>query len=396
VRFEQPLISHRINQAYQEGAKILAINPMDYAFIFGVDKKIIVAPTQLVATLKQVVDALSGNEKVSADIKSLANTLKSANKKAIFLGEQALHHAQAAQIRALAQAIAELSGASLGLLTEGANSAGAWLAGALPHRGAAFEQRSNPGFDAKAMLSTNPLKAYFLMNFEPELDCAYPADALKALKQADCVVCLTPYVTDQMELYADILLPITPFAETGGTYVNVEGRWQSFVPVSVPETESQPAWKILRLLGNLFEFADFEYKTVNQIHHELKQLIEAMPADTAVKYTLPTVNENQPQLTRLAPWPMYRIDNIVRRSQPLQAMVAEDIGNIAINSATAAKLNLQSSKHVVAIQNNSRVTLPLVIDERLADDTVLLSSGLEQTLGFGQAEAKIVLERASE
>lgn len=408
VRQEQPLISHRINQAYVEGAKIIAINPMDYAFIFELDKKIIVPPTQLVSTLLQVAKALSADRSdsyplfahviVSDAAKAIANTLKATNKKAIFLGEHALQHAQAAQIRAAAQFIAELSGASFGILTDGANSAGAWLAGALPHRGPAGEKREHVGLDAKAMLSTNPLKAYIVMNVEPEFDCAYPADALKALKQADCVVCLTPYVTDQMELYADILLPITPFAETGGTYVNGEGRWQSFAPVSTPPAEAQPAWKVLRLLGNLFGFADFEYKTVKQVYHELKKLMETLSANTTAttKFTVSPVDDASDQLTRLAPWPMYRVDNIVRRSPPLQALIPENIASLAINSATAAKLNLQSCQRVVASQEGSRVTLPLLIDDRLADNTVYLPAGLEETAGFGQVGATIALERASE
>src|SRR5690606_28655344 len=125
---------------------------------------------------------------------------------------------------------------------------------------------------------------------------AYPADALKALKQADCVVCLTTFVTDQMELYADVLLPISPFSETGGTYVNVTGQWQTFAPASVPCAESQPAWKVLRVLGNLFELPDFKYKTVNQIHHELKKQVEAQPVSPAIQYPLVAVTAPAEQL----------------------------------------------------------------------------------------------------
>lgn len=256
VRFEQPLISHRINKAYLEGAKILVINPMDYPFVFKVDEKIIVSPQKLLEVLHTIA-----NEKSHAIMK----TLEKAEKSAIFLGEHALHHAEASEIRAWAYCIGEKCGASVGLLTEGGNSAGAWLVGAVPHRGLAGELLDSPGLDAKAMLTTDLLKIYFLLNFEPELDCAYAAEAKRTLIHAEFVVCLTMFHSSEMESYADILLPIAPFSESGGTFVNVEGRWQSCVPVSAPENNSQPAWKVLRILGNFFELPGFDYKTLQEV-----------------------------------------------------------------------------------------------------------------------------------
>lgn len=264
VRFEQPLISHRINKACSEGAKILVINPMDYPFVFRVDKKIIVSPQKLLGVLHAMA-----NEKSHA----IVETLKKAKKSAIFLGEHALHHAEASEIRAWAHFIGEKCGASVGLLTEGSNSAGAWLVGAVPHRGPAGELLDSPGLDAKAMLTTDPLKIYFLLNFEPELDCAYAAEAKRTLMNAEFVVCLTTFHSAEMESYADILLPIAPFSESGGTFVNVEGRWQSYVPVGVPESDSQPAWKVLRILGNFFGLPGFNYKTLQEVQDVVIALV---------------------------------------------------------------------------------------------------------------------------
>lgn len=398
VRFEQPLISHRINKAYLEGAKILAINPMDYPFVFKVHEKIIVSPQKLLEVLCTVA-----NEKSH----TIVEMLRKGEKSAIFLGEHALHHAEASEIRAWAHFIGEKCEASVGFLTEGSNSAGAWLVGAVPHRGLAGKLLDSPGLDAKAMLTTNPLKTYFLLNFEPELDCAYAAEAKRTLINAEFVVCLTTFHSSEMESYADILLPIAPLPESGGTFVNAEGRWQSCMPASIPENNSQPAWKVLRILGNFFGLSGFDYRTLQEVRDSLIPIISPAMLTQArgqqirkslLPPPLPSClrehgSANESSLTRLAPWPMFCVDNIVRRSQPLQETLADRLNNIRLNANTASRLKLVAGEYVTAIQGESRVTLPLMIDERLANNTVFLASGLMVTAGFGQAETTITLKR---
>ena len=192
-----------------------------------------------------------------------------------------------------------------------------------------------------------------------------------------------------------------------GDVCNVEGRWQSCVPVSAPENNSQPAWKVLRILGNFFELPGFDYKTLQEVRDSVilatSTVILAQAERQKIKkslFPLPLpfrLRENNSRggssLTRLAPWPMFCVDNIVRRSQPLQETLADRLNNIRLNANTAFQLNLTAGDLVTAIQEESRVTLPLVIDERLADDTVLLASGLKVTAGFGQAETTITLEK---
>ena len=415
VRFEQPLISHRINKACFEEAKVLAINSMDFPFVFDLEEKLIVSPTELSNTLTQVAKALVGDvvPKILADVhpgkkaKTIAEILKTAEKSAIFLGEYALHHENAATIRALAQFIGQQSGASVGMLTEGANSAGAWLVGAVPHRGPAGKQLNEVGFDAKMMLTRHPLKTYFILNLEPEFDCAYSAEATCALKDAELVVCLTTFTNPKMEIYADIMLPIAPFSESGGTFVNVEGRSQLFSAASVPEKDSQAGWKVLRVLGNYFELPGFDYKVIQDVHHEIVQTIPELESDIRQKIngemgrssfslnselTLGSQVEDL-KLTRLAPWPMVRVDNLVRRSKPLQKTLGNEMIAIGLNHRTAVQLGFKVGERITAIQGESRITLPLVIENRLANNTVFLASGLAETAGFGQAEAAIMLER---
>ena len=429
IRSEQPLISHRINKAHRKGAKILAINPMDYSFVFNLSEKIIVSPTVLVNVLVDIASALM-KEKSSKKAKAVAEILASTKKSAIFLGEHALHHKEASKIRAWVDFISRKTKSTVGLLTEGANSAGAWLAGAVPHRLPGGKPTNLSGLNARAMLMSDPLKAYFLLNIEPEFDCTYPVKALQALEQAELVVSLTTFATPAMESYADILLPIAPFSESSGTYVNVEGRWQSFSPASTPKKDSQPAWKVLRILGNYFDLPGFSYKTIKEISREIRQII-SLNSPIALQSVISQVdgmkNTDQSfslldsvvktqdlwdslvysskcdcrnnsrletsELIRLAPWPMVRIDHLVRRSLPLQETLSKEFSSIRINKKTAEKLNFNEGDQVTAIQNNSRITLPLVIDERLANNTVLLASGLIETAQFGQAETAIVLER---
>ena len=123
-----------------------------------------------------------------------------------------------------------------------------------------------------ALLTKNPKRAYFLLGIEPELDCAAPAAALKSLQDAGLVVCLTPFTTPTMESYADFILPITPPTEMAGTFVNIEGAWQNFASVSVPNGEAKPAWKICRVLANLMELPGFHYMISMKFKLELKDV----------------------------------------------------------------------------------------------------------------------------
>lgn len=402
VRFEQPLIANRMYKAHLESTKVMAINPMDYPFIFSLSHKMIVSPQKIIFALAEVAKILSDEAQKtipelndiqpSENAKAIAHTLKTAEKAAIFIGEHALNHPAAAQIRALVHLIGKLSDSSVGALTEGANSAGAWLTGAIPHRGPAGSKSNQIGFDAKALLTTDPVQTYFLLKTEPELDSAYPYEALQTLKNAKLVVSLMPFSSPVMEEYADFILPITPFTESNGTFVNIEGRWQSFLAASVPQGDSKPAWKVLRVLANFLKLDGFDYQSSNEVLNDIRKQVDEMPKNQSAELKITKLKSIENQLMRLAPWPMVRVDHLVRRADALQKTLDKKIASIGINTTLAKKLNLSDGDNVKAVQGNSRVTLPLVIDDRLADDTVLIPSGLEKTAGFGQAESEIILE----
>lgn len=315
IRFEQPIISTRIFKAYQDGLQVMAVNVEEYPFVFSLSEKMI--DDNIVQSLAEIVKALNGAD-VSESAVAIAKKLQSSKSAAIFLGAIAAHHSHASIIRDLTHHIAHLSGASAGLLTDGANSAGAWIAGCVPHRATANAAVHATGKDAKALLTTDPVSAYFILDAELENDSLYSKEALDNLSKAKLVVCFNTFATEKMREYADFILPITPFSENDGTYVNVNGEWQSFAAVGVPHGKSRPAWKVLRVLANRLNLPGFEYETANQIRDEVKAQINQDKCGSDCKklidIELPTFDKNVAVKT----WPIYRDNALVRRAKPLQ------------------------------------------------------------------------------
>ncbi|MCH9769904.1 MAG: molybdopterin-dependent oxidoreductase, partial [Gammaproteobacteria bacterium] len=399
VRFSQPLLAHRINKASQEGAHILTINPQKFPLTFPIDRRLITA--DLVMGLAEVVKAVAEQKQqslgelktvaVNKDASIIAEKLLAAEQPAIILGLLANDHPHASQLRALANQLATLLNIPLGSLTHGPNSAGAWIAGMLPHRGVAGEVINTPGLDAKRLLTTDPVKAYLLAGFEVENDCAYSASALTALQQAECVICMAAFSNDAMRDYADFILPLAPHSEYAGTYINVCGEWQSFAAVSAPHHSAKPAWKVFRVLANLLELPGFEFQNEHHVLHEIKQHYDnAATIESNFTLTPPTKLSGT---YRLAPWPMYRVDPLVRRAKALQEVMHETpAAVIRVNAKTAVKFNLTAGALASAVQNQQRLSLPVAIDTSLADDVVVLPSGLAETQGFGESFAIMSLE----
>ena len=330
VRHEQPIISTRIFKAYQEGLKVMAVNPEDYSFVYALSEKII--NVDIVNSLAEIAKSLSERASVkiaglenivpSKGAKQISEQLLSSKKAIIILGAYALHHPHAATLRALVHLIHQLSGAATGSLTDGANSAGAWIAGCVPHRDAGGNPLLHVGRDAKALLTTDPVSAYFILDTELELDSAYAEKALEALSQSKLTVCFSTFASEKMREYADFILPITPFSENEGTFVNVTGEWQSFKSVGVPHGESKPAWKVLRVLANKMDLPGFNYETANSIRDEIAShsgdaRVANCVRETSVaqqKIALPSFNPN----IKIPEWHMYRDNALVRRAKALQ------------------------------------------------------------------------------
>jgi len=412
LRKEQPLLNHRLRKATLRGAKVMMLNPVDYEFNLPISDKIIALPSTWVDTVAGIAKALLETKAtlvpgtlvtllnevaVNDRQRAIAQSLLSGKKCTVLLGHLATAHPQFSVIRALAAVIAKISQANLGYLGEANNSSGACLAGMLPHRGVAGEVIDAPGLDAQAML-TQTLKGYILLGLEPELDSCYGGAALATLKSADFVVSLNAYQTPVMENYADVILPIALFAETSGTYINNEGRWQSFKGAINPPGEARPAWKILRVLGNLFDVDGFDYQASNEVRDELHQQVGNKMATNSAAWQIPnTLTFDTAQgLQRITEIPMYSVDTNVRRASALQRTMDAKIANgVHINAKLAAQLNVDKASQIQVKQDNSNLTLPLVIDDRVPDEGVLIYGGQLANADLGRWHGQVELSAAT-
>jgi len=332
LRREAPILAHRLRKAALRGAKVAFLNPEAFPVNMPVAAQIAAAPDSVTAELIQIGRAIaeaSGTAipasflrapaAVTAGQRAAATALLSGERRWLLLGALASRDPAYASMRAAAGAVASLAGATLGYLVDGGNAAGAALAGFLPHRGPAGRPASTVGSDARAMLEPG-LAAYVLYGgINPESDCA-SAGAAAAISKASFVLALTPYLDAPVRQSAQVVLPIAAFAETSGTYVNGEGRWQTVAGCARPPGSARPGWKVLRVLAERLGITGFPYDSSAQVRDELKALVDqAGPCDT--RYAGQFAGEGAvPGL-----WvdvPMYQVDALVRRAPALQATAA--------------------------------------------------------------------------
>ncbi|MGH8680210.1 MAG: NADH-quinone oxidoreductase subunit NuoG, partial [Burkholderiales bacterium] len=268
LRKDHPLVASRFRRAAKRGQQLNVIHVAGDDLATAVKNRAVVRPGELPSMLAQVVRA-AAEEKgaavpralaalaVSEPARAIAKSLASGQNVGVFLGNSAQQHPRAGQLHAAAQALAETLGARFGFLGEAANSVGGYLANCVPGPG---------GLNAAAMLAA-PRKAYLLVGVEPELDTANPRQALRAMASAELVVMLSAYRGRALD-HADVLLPVAPFTETSGSFVNAEGRLQSFNPAVKPRGGARPAWKVLRVLGNLLGLPGFDYDRSEQVRDQ--------------------------------------------------------------------------------------------------------------------------------
>lgn len=312
LRKDHPLFAHRVRQAAKRGCKVLAINANVYDWAMPVAASVVAAQdwVQALADVAAAVAQAKGVNKpldsgnIHEEAQGIADALLAGERKAILLGNAASHHAHAAQLLALAQWVAEQTGATIGYLTEAANTVGAQWVKAQPQ---------GAGLNAGQMLAGG-VKAALLLNTEPQFDSAA---GIAGLAQAELVVTLSAFKANLD--CSHVLLPVAPFTETSGTFVNAEGRVQSFHAVVKPQGEARPAWKVLRVLANLLDLPGFNYESSQEV------LTAAIGADTSfvpaallsnvtkTALQLPTAKAADPMVASI-----YQLDGIVRRATSLQ------------------------------------------------------------------------------
>jgi NADH-quinone oxidoreductase subunit G len=397
LRKDHPLLASRLRQLAKSQAQLNVLHCSDEELLMPVANKAIVAPRELAATFAQVVKEVARAKQKAApaelasvtaggEAKAIAASLVSGKSVAVLLGNFAAQHPQAAQLQRLAQELAGLLDAKFGFLGEAANSVGGYLARCLPSEG---------GMNAKAMLA-QPRRAYLLLHVEPDFDCHDPRAATKAMAAADLVVALAAYRSFAAD-YADVLLPVVPFTETSGTYVNCEGRMQSFNAVVKPLGEARPAWKVLRVLGNLMSLPGFDHESTEAIRDELCRAdAVAGKLGNRVEGVVLKLDSAPPaeELERIADVPIYFSDPIVRRAGSLQRTRDALPPRCWLGPALAERLGVKPGERVRVRQGEGVAIVEVGIDERLPGGCVRLAAAHRHTAGLGPMFGAISLERA--
>jgi NADH-quinone oxidoreductase subunit G len=397
LRKDHPLLSAKLRSAVRRGASLSILHAADDDLLMPVANKMITAPGDWVAQLGEVAVAIAQSKNItapaelanlqpSATAKQIAASLLSGEPRAIFLGNAAAQHPQASQLHALAQWIAAQTDARFGYLTEAANTVGAYLANA-----------RHSGSDNAHSLVAQARKAYLLLHTEPELDCADPRTAHAAVNQAEMVVVMSPF--KHAMAFADVLLPVSPFTETSGTFVSAEGRAQSFNGSVKPLGETRPAWKVLRVLGNLLSLEGFAYESSEDIRNEIlaSSSLDGLDltgrlnnhADIALK----PVQRSQ-GIERLADVPLYFSDAIVRRAESLQQTTDAHVPRAVVSAALAEKLDVAPGAKVRVSQGTTTIMIDCAIDRGLPDNVVRIASAHVSTAALGPMFGAISVEKA--
>ena len=402
LRKDHPLIAQRLRQAAKKFTKVslLAVSGDDQLINLHASK--VVAPAKLAAALAAVVKAAAEIKGVAvpaavADVavddvaRKIAGSLAAGEKRAIFLGNVAEQSGQAALIQALAVQLGDLTGASVGFLGSAANIVGGYAAGAAA--GAAVVGRN------AVTMFAQPRKGYVLFGVEPEFDCADPQLALSALKQASLVVSFAVFKNATALDYADVILPLAPFTETAGTFVNIEGRVQSFNGVVRSRGDARPGWKILRVLGNVLNLDGFSYNTSEEVRDEILgagvEFVGGLSSRLdGVQIALSEVETTAGAFQRIADVPIHFADSIARRAPALQQTADSVAPVVRANAQTLAVSGFGCGDMVRIKQGSAVVQMTVKLDAGVPDGCVRIAAAHPSTVALGAMFGEVFMERA--
>ncbi len=400
LRKDHPLLATRLRAAVKSGCKLHLLHGSNDDHLMRVTTQIITPPSQWLKSLGGVAYMVAAEKGLTlptsvlateADVgpyeMGLAKALLAGEKIALFLGNSALQHPQASGLHIAAQWIAEQTGAKFGYLTEAANSVGAYFAKAVPDAGkaqAAFKQAA---------------KAWLVLHAEPELDSHNPQVARAALGAAEMVVVMSPFMHGSE--YADVLLPISPFTETAGTFVNCEGRPQSFQGTVKPLADTRPAWKVLRVLGNLLGLDGFDYETSEAVRDEVLANAPKLNnfADMAQLHSGPALFSPElnphPDFQRLSDVPIYFADALVRRAESLQKTSDAKAPKALMSESTLQQLGVTSGDKVKITQGTGSAVLEAALFKGLAHGVVRIAAAHPTTAALGAMFGAIQVEKTA-
>ncbi len=408
---EQPLASVRIRKMTKRAGKVYALNCVQYTYNFAA-QQCVVPIAELITTLGAIVKAaaqltkytfspdvaaLLAKTEITAEAKQVAEALLTGTKKQIILGQIAVMHPYASQIWALANLLASIIQANCGAFSDGANAAGAWLIGCVPHRTLNDTKKTQIGLHAKDMLST-PLKTYILYGIEPEQDSILGTAALQTLRQAENIIAINCYQSDALLQLAKVILPLAAPGEYAGSMININGTIQSFAAAVEPLADSKPGWKILRMCGAMLGLPGFVYDTLEEVQNELQQNLRIdRPWPKWQEHTLTELTKMQNNvLIHVAPLALYAVDAVTRRATALQATKDAQLAPIiTINTKMAKHLNVQHAEVVLVASQNSKtaIKLQVMIDDSIADHTAAIYQANLHTASLGEPYTRLEVRK---
>jgi NADH-quinone oxidoreductase subunit G len=409
IRHEAPILGHRLRKAWQRGASIAVVNPLDWDFVFGVKQTLVVPPQRMVDELAGVAAAVAGlkglempaalaelakGTEVSAEHRAIAEQMTNAERAVVVVGQFAMAHHQAAALRQLAAWIAQATGSALNLLPHGANSTGAWLAGSVPHHeagGKAIEDAS-----AYSAFVKEPGQTWLLWDIEPDYDCDNPAQVMQALRAARSVVAACSFASDSLREVADVLLPCAPVAESEGSLINLDGDVFAFAAAGKPSGDSRPGWKILRQLGGQLMLEGFDQVSLAEVQAELHEQVHAgeLPGQTESGYSIAGQAQNGSGLFRVGEMPMYSSDALCRRALPLQQTPHADSDFVGLNQADADRLGLMDGGRARVRQGDRHVETEVRVSGKVPAGAAWIRSGTSLARELGPAVGPVSVEVA--
>lgn len=417
VSAAQPTLGLKLRKLSLAASNICVLNPLVVDHCFPVLMQHIVDRGDLVTPLLGMIKIIiKQNIQVPQEVHSLVQNitpteveqklvnilLTAGQNKLLLLGNFALQHPQAGLIQALSNLLSSLVGAHCAIVTHGANAAGAWFAGCVPHRLPGGQTLTAVGKNAKQML-TQPLKCYILFGIE-ECDTIYGEQAIQSLNEADFVVAISCFRSKTLLEIADVLLPMTTFAEMSGTYINVIGMWQKFTAAITQQHDCLPGWEIINRLGSMADEEAFPMQRKEEIMIELNTIADTCHWQSKASDHLAFLTQvpaydctnisNSDSLVWIPELSMFNIDPLVRRSTTLQQVRAGESIVARINSKVAQNNQLHNLDLItVAAQNGKSINIPVIIDDRIPNGSIYLESGIIETCSLGHPYAEVSIKR---
>jgi NADH-quinone oxidoreductase subunit G len=413
LRAEQPLLAQRLRQAVRHGAQVASLHVSALDLLMPLAHQCVASPAVWLEHIEEILAAVCAEKKLTAPAaqsqkapsaqavniaKLLLSSQNAATHCAIFVGDSVVAHPQASQLIAASQALAHALGGRFGFVSQGANTVAGHIAKARP----------TAGGESTAQMFNRPSQAALLINVDPSMDCGNSHKVRSSLKNTKKVVALSAFKDGVMEV-AHVVLPVSPFTETSGTYINCEGRVQLTQAVVKPLGQARPAWKVLRVLGNLLGLEGFDFES----SEEVRRVLIGEVADASVLSLDPVAVVRSPSdqtgakrseqgglalsksgLIRLADVPIYRSDALVRHAESLQQTRASAAPKARINPTDMQRLGLATGVKMKFTQEGAAAeVLELVADASVAQGVAVISAACAATKNLGPMIGPLEMEQ---